>query len=111
MILIGNERNKILLLTLLVVVATGFIGWQWVRFAPWSKTVSNPSPELQQAGAEIQNTVEQMKESFSVGQDQVEAIADEASKVPEQQELLQTASEYILDKQKTTDAVEAEVKQ
>lgn len=111
MIFFEGNKNKITTLTLLVVVTTGVIGWQWLKFAPWTKIEAKPAPQFEEIGSEVKNTVEQIKTNIDDGQDQLKDIQNELAKQPEQQELLQVANEYLDQKEQNNNEDNSSVKQ
>ena len=98
MILYSDNKNKFVLLFVLVVVFSGAIIWQWLRFAPWQQDLGESDIHLQQVVEETQMAAQDIKDSLGVAREQVVDIQVELAKEQQRQELLKMAGQYLEDK-------------
>lgn len=98
-----NNSAKMWALGILVGATFLVIVWQWSNINPIQDVAqSNQSDIWQQIKQATEETGQNISDSFTLGTERLNDIADEAAKVEKQQALVNEAREYLNEKNNTT---------
>lgn len=103
MIFFNASKNKITSLTVLTLVASTVIFWQWLQFSTSfkiNKAQENSSPNIiEEIQEQTGDLLVDAKDSFVQGVEQVQFLTTEIQKSQEQDQLLEVTRAYLENKE------------
>ena len=104
MIFFETSKNKFFSLGFFVVISSLFITLVWLKFAPGKQELKIKAVALisDEAKSQVGDNLQNMKDSFSLGTEQIKNLQGELVKSQKQAELLDVTQKYLEAKQSSS---------
>lgn len=93
--MIANDKNKLIMLWILVLIFFSAVAYQWWQMKPFAVTVSSSDDTGQQIGSRVSQALQSIAANFELARQQAVSLPDELARQNQQQVLLKKAREYI----------------